>query len=251
MNRMPLSVLVGLMLFASSAVGLAACGSPTTSTTTTTTSTTTTTAPSGRSTSTSLTSSGTFTAHIPGGYTASGLVQIGPPQSEADITTAIAGDLLGSACALNSQTDAAIPWTLTFTNTTAGFSFTSGGVQVDLLRVGYGPLDVPLDLSYEFDVGGQIQCANQVNGGNGGQDTAGWSLALTPQQRVILGGFIIVPNYFSPAQPHGDTSELSKAALGIQVASAGQDATYTARSGMKVLIRVPNDDEVYLPLPLR
>ena len=73
---------------------------------------------------------GNFTMMVPGGYTAAGIMHVGPPQHETTLQT---GDVtLGSACGLNPQTDAAIPWDLTVTNSTSDFSLTGLELSVGL-----------------------------------------------------------------------------------------------------------------------
>jgi hypothetical protein len=146
------------------------------------------------------------------GYTAVGMFRYG------DIRPASAGLMngsmrLGSACSVNSQTDAVIAFTMTVKNTTTGFSasptfrfvqqypgneFVTG--PGDHAEVGYGqPKCISLDF-YRSD--------NQV----------GFvpKQPLAPDTSASVDGFIVVPNYFSPNFPNGNRQGLVNVILTFQ-----------------------------------
>ena len=77
----------------------------------------------------------------------------------------IDGVVLGSACSVNQSTDAVVPWSLSITNTSAGFAYPTNeaGFTLDVL-----PVDAPL--SVEYEAGGSPSCST----GQDGETNAGW-----------------------------------------------------------------------------
>jgi hypothetical protein len=152
-----------------------------------------------------MTQVGTFNVTFDQGYSASGTFQVGAAQHISPMQ--VAGLPLGQACGGVAATDAVIPWKLTVTNTTANFSFSSlkPNFTVALYAdssAGKTASDVR-NFTAEWQAGGQVSCSvnTNVNGS--------WVLGdLQAGQSDPLGGYFIVSNYFSPAQPDGTPSEL-------------------------------------------
>lgn len=146
----------------------------------------------------------------------------------------VAGIVLGSACSVNGETDAVIPWDLSLTNTTNGFSLSSGDVQLYLSEGNSATPASHSYISYEFRAGGSPTCADQRTFLNGGSFMAGWGIDVPPQQSITLGGYVIISNYYSPAHPNGNTSKLANAHIVVMVASnpATEDTKFKAGTNM-------------------
>ena len=70
-----------------------------------------------------LAKTGTFTMSYSGGYSASGSLALGNVMHDSPMM--MGGTVLGTACTVDSQTDAVIPFILTIENATPNFSFST------------------------------------------------------------------------------------------------------------------------------
>jgi hypothetical protein len=144
----------------------------------------------------------TFTETEPGGYTFDGTVDLGTPEAFTEGITQ--GSLTaGSACTINPGADAIVPGFLSLTNETSGFSATpavtvgwSGtgwGGSISEIEAGFsdGPVCETNDL--------EVQSTNPVSEGGG----------------FNIRFFVIIPNYYTPDDPQGDTALLSQAQLSL------------------------------------
>jgi hypothetical protein len=139
-----------------------------------------------------------FTETEVGGYTFSGWLSLGAPEvfqngiTEGNLTA-------GSACSINPQTDAVVPGFLTVNNTTQNFS-AIGGVELQWSSGAIGGVEVGYT--------GGAQCEGEDSGG--GSNSFGIeSTDAEPDGQGASGDFfIVIPDYYSPANPHGNTSLL-------------------------------------------
>ena len=108
-----------------------------------------------------------------------------------------------------------IPVVITDTNTTSnfpatvGYSFTPGGAVTD----GESNLGVTFEGSY---TSGE-QCSNSTD-----SPISGVEADTKPQASTTVDGFLILPNYYSPAAPGGDTAQLANTTISV---SATQEAS--------------------------
>ena len=139
-----------------------------------------------------------FTETEAGGYTFSGSLSLGAPEvfrngiTEGNLTA-------GSACTINSQTDAVIPGVLTVDNTTQSFS-AIGGAEFQWNSGAIGGVEI-----------GYTDGA-QCEGENSGGSSNSFGIESTdpePDGEGATGDlFIVIPDYYSPADPNGDSSLL-------------------------------------------
>ena len=139
------------------------------------------------------------------------------------------GNTLGSSCPFNSETDAVIPFVLNVHNTTSSFSLTSAW-EVIVTATAPAADGEALDLLVEGD--GQPQCAGA--GQVSGSPITNFRFNQQPGQSTQVGGFLILPNYFSPASPTGSPSILTDIAFQV-VGTANDDVNGTPSmlSGMQ------------------
>lgn len=229
--------ILGTGLLVAASLGLAACGTasvPNASTSTTstlkvsrqsgtTTTTTTTTVPKRRD-APLVTVTGAFRMKLDGGYTASGVVSVGPPKHATPLK--LGGAVVGEACTVDSQTDAAIPFQVRITNTTESFSLNDVSSSVFITsRSDTSALSNDVSdgiVNTEYSAGDQEECETWDS-----DPGPMWGYSLSPNQYTSLSGFIIIPNYYSPAQPAGQVSEISGAYIALMVSdSSGNYATF-------------------------
>jgi len=159
--------------------------------------TTTTTTPS------TFTNTWSFSATGSNNYTESGTIAIGQVERfQQGLTNGNA--TAGSACTIDAQTDAVAPVMLTLTNTTPNFSMT-GQYSIGEPLTDQQPLEGELDFT----------SGSQCFGSSTGSNSAGVTCTLGAGQTCTVFGFVILPNYYSPAFPSGDSSELASVALTV------------------------------------
>jgi hypothetical protein len=222
---------------------------PPSTTTSTSSQTTTTTAPP------QFAKTADFTLTYGMGYTASAVFRLGNIQPLSQMQ--VAGVELASACGTNPATTAVIPWELSVTNTTPSFSFSTlnptfsltvysssqqPGGGAPATTTGGGVLT-------KFEAGNSTQCVSNYLSGY-----AAWSLGeLQPNQTTNLGGFFIVTQYDSPAQPNGSPSEIDQMAISIfSVRSNGDAAQMTPSTGSPIVpeqtLSAPGTPSLVMPL---
>ncbi len=150
------------------------------------------------------------------GYTASGQIMTG------SVETFGSGDVNGpitasSYCDGNPQTDAVVPFELSLTNTTSGFSQMAGFDFISDTGIDGNNWFTSVDsLEFEFTASENInaQCSDS---------TAGPAIActLSPQQSCQIFGFVVFHDYYSPSMPNGDPSLLSSITFGVSAANYG------------------------------
>jgi hypothetical protein len=114
-------------------------------------------------------------------------------------------DLLGSGCQVDDQADAVVPFKLTVTNTTKGFS--SNPAVAFYVSTGY-PLWSAADLETEDVLGTMPQCVNLSATWNGVPDQEP-DPTLGPGESEVTYGFMVAHHYYSPASPGGEPSQLA------------------------------------------
>ena len=142
----------------------------------------------------------TFTQTEAGGYTFAGELDLGPVEPFKQGLSQ--GQLMaGSACTINSQTDAVVPGHLSVTNTTPGFAAQAA--------VGLGPQgeDGYWDPISAFEVGYSNGPACDDSNQSEGL-TLQSTNELEPQQSIDADFFIVISNYYSPSYPQGDAALL-------------------------------------------
>jgi hypothetical protein len=141
---------------------------------------------------------------------------------------------LGSACAVDYERDAAMPFELTITNTTYGYSAQPtihvfartphGELPGVSAEIGYssGPecfgLEPDASPAYEEDYGGYL---------HGGPSTP-----LEPGESTSAPGYFIVSNYYSPAAPSGNPDRIREALLEIAPAITDEHFQVSSASGV-------------------
>jgi hypothetical protein len=141
----------------------------------------------------------TFTESAPGGYSASGTLSLGQPQQYRSGLRQ--GDLIaGSACAINSPTDAVIPGTLRLTNESGNFAS-----QV-VAHMNWSS-DAITAVELKYSDGPTCQTSGSTGFGLQSNDT------LQSGQSVAVNLFVVISNYFSPDYSNGNPSMLASAGL--------------------------------------
>ncbi len=161
----------------------------------------------------------TLNLSAPGGYTGTGTFELGAVQ-HASSGLQNGAITLGSACQVNNETDAVIPFMMSVTNTSPGFS-ASPGYSVSLAQPAGGNLSISAEVQYSE--GPQCITFSEGNLGFSATDPMAPNASTTPSP-----GFFIVSNYYSPANPNGDHSSLSSASL--QFTGSGRNEQYTVDS---------------------
>jgi hypothetical protein len=143
---------------------------------------------------------------------------------------------LGTACQVNSQTDAIVPFEITLTNTTSSYS-ASPGIEI----VAVAPNNDLPHLMAEPNYAEGPQCVTFVPGAyHGDENTNGTDYLavsaaspLAPGGSVTTPGFFIVHGYHSPAHPNGDTQLLHGVELTFQPQSGGEGFNVASASGVR------------------
>ena len=149
------------------------------------------------------------------GYSATATFRHGPLRPAGNLQN---GDMtLGSACSVDDQTDAVEPFQLAITNTTAKFAASPG--------ISFG-LDIPPGqsppITAEIGYSDGPQCID-LRPGDSETDTAGLEPndQLQPGQGVSATGFLIIPNYYSPAHPDGTPALVKDILIQIEPGGSG------------------------------
>jgi uncharacterized RDD family membrane protein YckC len=164
----------------------------------------------------------TLNLSAPGGYTGTGTFELGAVQ-HASSGLQNGAITLGSACQVNNETDAVIPFMMSVTNTSAGFS-ASPDYSVSLVNAPTENLSISAEVQYNEGP----QC---INMSEVSETKLGISAANPLAPNASSGpspGFFIISNYYSPAAPSGDNSSLSSALL--QFTGGGNNEQYTVDS---------------------
>lgn len=143
---------------------------------------------------------------------------------------------LGTACQVNPQTDAVVPFAVTLTNTTSSYS-ASPGVEI----VAAAPNDALPHLMAEPNYAEGPQCITFVpRAYHGDENTNGTDYLavsavspLPPGGSVTTAGFFIVHGYYSPAHPSGDSQLLHGVELTFQPQSGGEGFTVASATGVR------------------
>ncbi len=149
-----------------------------------------------------------FTMTRAGGYVVNGAVSLGDPRHyQAGLTNG--DDTAGSGCTINPQGDAVIPLTIRLTNATTGFS-TEAALSISLGAQG---LDKGFSVTAEMHYTGGSECRGTVTG----SPTVGLqsSQPLLPGRFVVGNGFLVIPDYYTPDHPDGDSAALAATQLVI------------------------------------
>jgi hypothetical protein len=148
----------------------------------------------------------TASATASGGYSETISILTGHVEHAKDGATN-GPDVAGQACSFNSTTDALVPVVINLTNTTSDFSSTVG---YDIGFVGSDASAISFEGSY---TGGE-----QCDGASSDEESSsinGNSVGLSAQHTSTTDGFLILPNYYSPAHPNGTTALLADIVLSI------------------------------------
>lgn len=149
-----------------------------------------------------------FVLTRPGGYSFNVDVSIGQAQHlDASAVLTAGGSTLsaGSTCKVDRSTDAGVPFTITVTNTTSGFTASAG------YAVAVYQSSQLQGLEPEGEIGGGDASSCFTNGFGGAVlPTTG---QLSPGASTAWPGFVIIRNYFSPNKPQGDSTLWENTAL--------------------------------------
>jgi surface antigen len=157
-----------------------------------------------------------------GGYKLTGQLTIGSPQHVTsaahlrgfgDSANAVTSKLRSQCGGFNPQTDAVIPAALTMRNTTSGFSS-----DLNTVIFADDTNSVPIKVAAAYTSG--VICHVLATADNayfdGGES---WSEQFTKVAPGASGGtayaYLVLPHYFSPNSPHGNTGILNQTALAL------------------------------------
>jgi hypothetical protein len=149
--------------------------------------------------------------------------------------------VLGSACPIDQSTDAVIPWALAITNTTAGFAYPANEADFGL---SFEPADAVPDIEYE--VGGSPTCSGQTSTPNAGWDLTG----LSPENTIQLGGYFIIPGYFTPSAPSGSPTLVYQTAIFLTVDNSNASTSPTWKAGANMVDSNPNNAVYGVAMPI-
>ena len=173
-----------------------------------------------------------FTMTRAGGYVVNGVVSLGDPgHYQAGLTNG--EDTAGSACTIDPQADAVIPLAIRLTNATSGFS-TDVAVTVGLDAQSDGG-GLPLMAEIHYTDGSQ--CFGQSSGS--AQVELQSSQPLVPGGSTVGSGFLVIPGYYTPNYPTGDSTALADTDLAI---APTQDWTATDGGGESTQFTVSGVD---------
>jgi hypothetical protein len=167
----------------------------------------------------------TFKATNTSGYSMTGRLSVGKPRHYKDNLSN--GDIVtGTTCSADTQTDAAIPMSLSVTNTTSNFSTYIGATVTGLGTLKNPGTNGTTDsvLKWEGEYSSGPQCETPGSGGTDPGTSIGVNSTDTtaPNGAVAIDGFFIITNYYSPNDPGGNSALLSDAELSMTTA---QDVT--------------------------
>ncbi len=179
-----------------------------------------------------LTKTWSFSGSAAGGYSMAGTLKVGAPeevQTGLTIGNATLQTANGAGCAVDSTTDAVVPAELSVRNTSQDFD-ARVGITIDDDLGGHQLNAYTSDVQWEGQYTSGMACDSDTD------ETINLSSndAIRSSSTVIVYGFIIFTNYYSPAYPKGNPAILNDAILGIDeaqaVASTSQDISYTITS---------------------
>lgn len=166
----------------------------------------------------------TFTLAADGGYLGSGTLRFGAPVAlSTDQSLSDDGQSagVGSACKIDSASDAAIPFAVQVTNTTPNFpaqiAFGLSPFAVD--SQGHSPAIEQTfsngPVCHSVDLGG----TNAIGGGVTGQ--------MSKDEKATFLGFYIIHNFYSPIHPTGDSALLAQQQLLVMAANDDGNRRWT------------------------
>jgi hypothetical protein len=145
---------------------------------------------------------------------------------------------LGTACQVNPQTDAIEPFELMVANTTTKFS-ASPGIEMMALA----PHEASPDLRAEIDYSNGPQCITftpEASAETGGELAFSPNEPLAPEKSTSAQGFLIAPNYYSPAHPQGDPALMRETIVAVQPQTGGEAYSVSSATGMLHSQAAPN-----------
>jgi hypothetical protein len=155
-----------------------------------------------------------------GGYTGAGTLQLGALR-HASAGLQNGALTLGAACQVDDETDAVIPFAMSVTNTSSGFS-AAPGFSFSLSQSS----DAELAMSAEVNYSDGPQCTTLAD------DDVSFAASnpMAPQDSTTPApGFLIISNYYSPTYPSGDALSFSAADPALDFAGGGTDQTYSVQ----------------------
>lgn len=146
----------------------------------------------------------------------------------------------GTSCTVDTQTDAVAPFQLTLASTTKGFAASPG---VDLLALTPPETLLP-KLQAEASYSDGAQCITFQEDAQPGEEGGGY-LGFSPSKPLSQGesttsdGFLILPGYYSPAKPDGNTSSPDGILLELKPSFGSEAVRVTEHSGAFHTIGIP------------
>jgi hypothetical protein len=139
---------------------------------------------------------------------------------------------VGTACQVNSQTDAVEPFSVTLTNTTPSYS-----ASPSIAILADAPNSAPTGLLAEVGYEDAPQCVTFTPeaaqaAGEGGFVAISPSSALEPHGSSTTTGFFVVPHYYSPAHPSGDMALVQSVILALEPQGGGNHFEVSSASGV-------------------
>lgn len=152
----------------------------------------------------------TISAQAPGGYSETVTVLIGHVEHAKDGATN-GSDTAGGACTFDSGTDALVPMVIDMTNTTSNFPASIGyafTIEAPGATTGNSG-DQNVSVSYEGSYSQGEQCSSSDGNISGEKNN------VSNDGSSTVDGFLIISNYYSPANPNGNTALLADIDLSV------------------------------------
>lgn len=139
-----------------------------------------------------------------GGYAVAGAISVGAPV-HSTLGLRNGDDTAGSACDIDQQTDALVPFTVRLTNSTSRFN-TNMAVTVGLDQQSDDALSIDAEMHY---TAGSV-CSDQRSSNTIGLATLQPAVSGSA---VVANGFIVVHGFYTPDSPNGNQSTLADTTL--------------------------------------
>lgn len=158
-----------------------------------------------------------FSMTRPGGYVFNAVVGVGDPvHMTAGLTNG--NDTAGSACSIDAQADAVMPFTISLVNATSGFSSGVGVTFVLAENANAGGLPLLAEMHYSSGPTCSTESANSATVGLASLQP------ILPGRALYGSGFLVVRGYYTPNHPDGDAAALGGDGLQLAPAQGFTDA---------------------------
>ena len=169
-----------------------------------------------------------WTVDLQSGYKFSGVIEAALPEHISDaraVAPGVDAQSIISSCSPNPESDAVVPLYGTVVNNTPNFS-TSIEFELGLSILSSWDRNP----GYQ-DVATSSGCIQMGDGGVGVGAWATSSANLGPNSFAEYYGYLIIPNYYTPAAPNGSQSVFAQDAIDIQQVVSGESITSMTVTG--------------------